>query len=410
VVLWLASWAAAQENLPDAFLPIPIAPLFETIKDLKGAPGILDRILSCSAYREHLRALGDRQIVMIGYSDSTKDGGYLAACWGLYEAQLLLQRPAEVHRVQLVFFHGRGAALGRGGGPAARHIRSLPPGTIQAGMRITEQGEVLAERYDDPNIARRHLQQMLSAVITWSAQDRSVWETGLRLTNEILGSLSQRSEEVYRDLVERPGFIRYFEDATPITQIEKLPIGSRPARRGANRSLTSLRAIPWVFSWTQSRHMIPAWYGLGTALSEAIAENGSDLRAIYKENGFFHATIDNAILALAKADMGIARLHSELVEDAETRRTVWGLISKEYSRTVEAVLFLTGQEELLDDVPWLKRSIEVRNPYVDPLNIVQVELFRRLRAAPEGSPESRRAAELIRLTIQGIAAGLRTTG
>jgi phosphoenolpyruvate carboxylase len=236
------------------------------------------------------------------------------------------------------------------------------------------------------------------------------------LPRELLEQLARSSRTAYRELVDHPGFIRYFEEATPIQGIEDLPIGSRPARRGTERSLATLRAIPWVFSWNQSRHMIPAWYGLGTALDEVLVTSGSDaddwtrLQALYRESGFFRATIDNAELALAKADMGIARIHSRLVEDPAIRREVWERIETEYEKTRRAVLALTGQEELLAGVPWLRRSILVRNPYVDPLNLLQVELFRQMREAEEGSEAEGAARSLIRLTIQGIAGGLRTTG
>jgi phosphoenolpyruvate carboxylase len=416
-VLWLSSWAAVRAELPGGWIPIPIAPLFETIDDLRNAPDVLDALLAQPAYRRQVAALGDRQMVMVGYSDSTKDGGYLAASWSLHEAQFRMQEPARRHGVSLVFFHGRGGALGRGGGPAARHIRSLPPQTLRAGLRITEQGEVLSERYDDPWIARRHLQQMLSSVLR-SAGGAKLGAGGHEpespgLLFELIPALARRSRAAYRELVEIPGFIRYFEEATPITQIEELPIGSRPSRRRPDRSLETLRAIPWVFSWTQSRHLLPAWYGIGSALEPELEEGGESwtaLRSLYAGGGFFRATIDNAALALAKADMGIAGLHGALVEDAEVREAVDARIQAEHERARRAVLDLTGQQDLLDDIPWLKRSIDVRNPYVDPLNMIQVELFRRLRTAEEGSPEAEAAAALIRLTIQGIAGGLRTTG
>jgi len=424
-VLWLSRWAALREGLEGGHLPVPIAPLFETIQDLEGAEGTLDELFSHPVYREHLRALGDRQVVMVGYSDSTKDGGYLAASWGLYAAQYRMERPAAAHGVQLVFFHGRGGALGRGGGPAARHVRSLPPATLRAGIRITEQGEVLAERYDDPRIARRHLQQMLSAVLDRAGAalaqggetlgqeppDRSAAGGPGEGVQRLLPGLAERSREVYRELVELPGFIRYFEEATPITQIEELPLGSRPSHRRAERSLETLRAIPWVFSWTQSRHLLPAWYGLGTAL-EAARKAGEEeaLRELYRTSHFFRATMDNAELALAKADLGIARIHAGLVEDPEVREKVWSRIADEFRRAEEGVRALTRGGELLDGVPWLQRSIQVRNRYVDPLNLIQVELFRRLRSAPLEAPERVRLATLVRLTIQGIAGGLRTTG
>jgi phosphoenolpyruvate carboxylase len=425
-VLWLSRWAAARAGLPGDRLPVPIAPLFETIDDLASAPETLDLLLSHPAYREELDALGGRQMVMIGYSDSTKDGGYMAAAWNLFDAQSRMQATAEGHGVPLVFFHGRGGALGRGGGPAARHIRSLPPATLRAGLRITEQGEVLAERYDDRRVAGRHLEQMLSAVLKGggrallpaSGPDIGDGPDGAEppLPRSLLEFLARTSRAAYRELVDHPGFIRYFEEATPIRGIEDLPIGSRPARRAGERSLDSLRAIPWVFSWTQSRHMIPAWYGLGAAVEAAKTGGAGDpdamdtLKHLYRESSFFRATIDNAELALAKADMGIARIHGKLVQDADVRREIGQRIEAEFERSRAAVLAITGQDELLDQVPWLKRSIQVRNPYVDPLNLLQVALFRRLRAASEGSKAESEARELIRLTIQGIAGGLRTTG
>ncbi len=420
VVLWLSSWGAARAGMPKARLPIPIVPLFETIEDLAHADATLGTLLGDPAYHEHLDATGGRQIVMIGYSDSTKDGGYMAASWGLFEAQARMHRAAREEGVELIFFHGRGGALGRGGGPAARHIRSLPASTLNAGLRITEQGEVLSERYDDPRIASRHLEQMLSAVLdrgaaglVGSGSDGRESPGGdspaaSGVPNDLLERLATTSREAYRELVEHPGFVQYFEEATPIRGIEDLPIGSRPARRSSDRSLETLRAIPWVFSWTQSRHMIPAWFGLGTAL-EAAHEEVPALRDFYRRSGFFRATIDNAALALAKADMGIARVHSRLVGDPAVRDEIWGRISAEYERTRAGVLALTGREALLDETPWLQRSIEVRNPYVDPLNLIQVELFRRLRELGEdGDTDELRS--LIRLTIQGIAGGLRTTG
>jgi phosphoenolpyruvate carboxylase len=430
VVLWLSRWAAARAGLPGARLPIPIVPLFETIDDLAGADATLEALLGHPAYRAHLEATGGRQIVMIGYSDSTKDGGYMAASWGLFEAQARMHRAARSHGVELIFFHGRGGALGRGGGPAARHIRSLPASTMNAGLRITEQGEVLSERYDDPRIASRHLGKVLSAVLDRGAAGRvaAAPEEGESpasgttarsgIPNDLLEGLAATSREVYRELVEHPGFMQYFEEATPIRGIEDLPIGSRPARRTPDRSLKTLRAIPWVFSWNQSRHMLPAWYGLGTALESARDESGGipALREFYRSSGFFRATIDNAALALARADMGIARVHSRMVRDPEVREEIWRRISAEYDRTRDGVLELTGHEALLDDTPWLQRSIAVRNPYVDPLNLIQVELFRRLRELRESEPDEGATQPedelrgLIRLTIQGIAGGLRTTG
>ncbi len=412
VVLWLCKWAANQEGLHEGRLPMPIAPLFETIDDLARAPQTLEAILNNDAYMEHAQALGSKQVVMIGYSDSTKDGGYLAACWHLYDAQVAIEQATTKHGLDVVFFHGRGGSLGRGGGPAARSITSLPPQTLRSGMRITEQGEVLAERYDDPDIAHRHLEQMLGATLAWASQADIECAQQSRPMHDVIGEMAAHARRTYRELVDQPGFIAYFEQATPIEQIEQLPIGSRPSRRAGVRSLEKLRAIPWVFSWTQCRHMIPAWYGLGSALTQrmTIRSERERLKQLYTDDPFFRATIDNAALALAKSDMDIAHVHASLVEDVAVREAVWSAIREEYDRSRKAVLALIGKRQLLSDVPWLKRSIEVRNPYVDPLNIIQVDLFRRLRSLPPDSAQHDTIAAIIRLSIQGIAGGLRTTG
>jgi len=412
-VLWLCQWAARQAGLPEDHLPMPIVPLFETIDDLHRAPAVLDAMLRHPAYARHVDRDGGRQLIMIGYSDSTKDGGYLSASWTTYRSQIDLQEAAEKHDVRTVFFHGRGGSLGRGGGPAARSILSLPPRTVGGAVRLTEQGEVLAERYDDPHVARRHLEQITWATLLVSAMDRrepdSHWV-------DLMNDLAARSREVYRELVDQPGFIDYFVQGTPIDEIERLPIGSRPARRSGKRSLSDLRAIPWVFSWTQNRHLIPAWYGLGAAMEQCAGEDESaadHLRTMYQSWPFFTATINNAALALAKADMDIAHQYTSLVDDPANREAIWQRISGEYRRCVSWILRITEQRELLDDIPWLKRSIEVRNPYVDPLNFVQIEQFRRTRSAADVEPDEAAidaARTRIRLTIQGIAAGLRTTG
>ncbi len=402
-VLWLVSWEGA---------PLRIIPLFETIDDLNRASLMLREILTHPAYREYLAAHDNIQTVMIGYSDSTKDGGYLAANWSLYKAQGMLHRTARELGIKTIFFHGRGGSLGRGGGPAARSILSLPPETLASGLRMTEQGEVLADRYDDPQVAYRHLEQVAWATLMAAGRPlsspRESWQG-------IMDRLSERSLAAYRELVEAPGFLAYFGQATPIEEIESLPIASRPARRHGERRLADLRAIPWVFAWTQSRHLLPAWYGVGGAFEELAgeSENGWDgFKAMYREWAFFRATIDNAVLALAKTDINIARHYASLVEDAEGRARIWQTIAGEYERSCRAVLTVTGQPELLADVPWLQRSIQVRNPNTDPLNFIQIEWLKRLRAA-EGRADEREIEEyhdLLRLTIQGLAAGMRTTG
>lgn len=426
-VLWLWKWTLAEVGRMGRHAGVPeptelkIVPLFEKIRDLAQAAETLEGMFANPAYRAHLAQQGDRQMVMLGYSDSTKDGGYLAACWGLYRAQRELSQVAARYRVQLTFFHGRGGSLGRGGGPAARGILSLPPEALDGTLRLTEQGEVLAERYDDVHIAFRHLEQVSWATLVASALPElrgPVPKTANveEVAGPLMQRLAERSYSAYRELVDQPGFIRFFGVATPVDEIENLPIASRPARRRGERTLADLRAIPWVFSWTQNRCLIPAWYGLGTAFAELRDQDPEGWRllsSLYREWPFFTATIDNACLALAKVELAIAHRYSELMEeDEETRQRLWSLISAEYQRSRSTVLQITGQSELLSSTPWLQRSIEARNPFVDPINLLQIELLRRRRAitsapADQGDDPLR---DLLRLTVQGIAAGMRTTG
>ena len=413
-VLWLWRWAqhqAAAAGRPVAPHDIAVVPLFEKIDDLAHAHETLATMLAEPAYREHLARRGDRQIVMVGYSDSTKDGGYLAACCGLQAAQERLHATAAASNVHLTFFHGRGGSLGRGGGPAARGILSLPSATLDGSLRLTEQGEVLAERYDDAEIARRHLDQ-----VTWATLVASTVPPPEPLPEwtALAERMAGQSLAAYRELVDQPGFIGYFSKTTPIDDIENLPIGSRPARRRGERTLDDLRAIPWVFAWTQSRCMIPAWYGLGAALAAVKYEDRRGWQQIgdmYRRWPFFQATIDNATLALAKADMTIASHYSELDDDADARRRIWQRIAAEYDRARQAILDLVGSKELLGGTPWFQRSIEARNPYVDPLNLIQVDFMRRRQAEVEADPAAGEFhRDLLRLCVQGIAAGMRTTG
>ncbi len=414
-VLWLweqtaSEGAAKEEDGGEATFRLPIVPLLETIEDLQHGPAILAGMFEVEAYREYLGAQQDRQVVMLGYSDSTKDGGYLSACWSLYQAQQALHTEAAAHGVELTFFHGRGGSLGRGGGPTARSIRSLPTGTFDGALRLTEQGEVLAERYEDPSIAHRHLEQ-----VTWSSmlaagepgeKDREGW-------GEMMAGLERASYGNYRELVEQPDFVEFFRRATPLAEIEQLPMGSRPSRRRSGGGLSDLRAIPWVFSWTQCRCLIPAWYGLGSAVEGATkdAKSLKLLQTMYREWPFFRATLDNAEMALAKADMGIAEQYASLVGKSEDLARIGVMISEEFVRTRDALLAIMENEELLDDTLWLKESIRVRDRYIDPLNFIQVELLRRLQGgSEEGQEEIDELRHLARLTINGLAAGMRTSG
>ena len=414
-VLWLWRWAVGRAEArgePVGDHTIAIVPLFEKIGDLADAEQTLGAILDEPAYADHLARSGNRQIVMVGYSDSTKDGGYLAACWGLQDAQRRLHDVAEARGVGLTFFHGRGGSLGRGGGPAARGILSLPAKSLDGSLRLTEQGEVLAERYDDADIASRHLEQVSWATLVASSVRRVDPEPAW---TQLAEWMSGRSREVYRELVDQPGFIAYFSQTTPIEDIENLPIASRPSRRRGERSLDDLRAIPWVFAWTQSRCMIPAWYGLGTALIEIKYADRQRWRTVcdmYRGWPFFQATIDNATLALAKADMVIAQRYSELCCDDDVRRRIWQRIAAERDKARQAILDIVGGGELLANTPWFQRSIEARNPSIDPLNLIQIEFMRRRDGAPpaNGGQPDPAFGDLLRLCVQGIAAGMRTTG
>lgn len=403
--LWRSAWIQChknEENLPH----LAIMPLFETIDDLRNAAAILDRLLANEAYQQYLGTDGQpHQIVMVGYSDSTKDGGYLTACWELHKSQEKLAEVAEKQHVALTVFHGRGGALGRGGGPAARAIQSLPRKAVGGRLRVTEQGEVLSERYDDPVIAHRHLEQIVNATLMVSAATSRTPDPSWI---DAMNQLSKESLRKYRELVEHPGFLHYFDRATPISEIDTLPIGSRPSRRGQRKSLSDLRAIPWTFAWTQSRHVLPAWFGLGTAARVLVDSEKSEwslLRTMYRQWPMFTALIDNAELALAKSDMQIARSYAKLCNQKSSDE-VWNLILPEFERSCGAILMIKENTELLADIDWLRKSVSTRNPYVDPLNLAQISLLRRLRQ----SDSNDELVELVRLSIQGIAAGLRTTG
>ncbi|MEM9111167.1 MAG: phosphoenolpyruvate carboxylase [Planctomycetota bacterium] len=391
---WLGRLAAKLRGYDQPKALLPIAPLFETIDDLANADQTLDALLSSEPYMAHVRATGGRQMCMVGYSDSCKDGGYLASNFGLYDAQTRLAATAKQHGIGLVLFHGRGGSLGRGGGPAARGVLSLPPEAVGFKVRITEQGEVLAERYDDPEVAFRHVEQVAWATLLVSAEKADkidpVWK-------DELAKASQASTACYRALRDDPGFLAYFDKATPINTIETMPIGSRPSRRRGARELKDLRAIPYTFAWTQNRHLLTGWYGLGTGLSQIDLETRL---AMYDGWPMFRGMIHNAELALIKCDMQIARHYAELVDDGGSTR-LFETICTEFDRTRAVVLETAQRDEMLSGIDWLQRSVRVRNPYVDPLNLIQIELMRR-GLDPQG--------DLLRQSVQAIAAGLRNTG
>lgn len=406
-VLWL--WRQSGIGQASSTAP-PIVPLLETIDDLKQGPQILEQMFTIDAYREHVRHHGDQQMIMLGYSDSTKDGGYLSACWSLYKAQQQLSQAAAKYGIELSFFHGRGGSLGRGGGPAARSILSLPESTFHGKLRLTEQGEVLADRYDDAKIAYRHLEQVVwSSLLAAHSTSKKPDDQWLKTIDE----LAEVSFVKYRELLESDNFVEFFRCATPISEVEQLPIGSRPSRRKPGGGLSDLRAIPWVFSWTQSRCLIPAWYGIGAAMGAAVDDPDQlkQLRQMYAKWPFFRALVDNAELALAKSDLQIAGEYASLTEGNQALEPIRNAVSNEYREASRVVLALTGQEELLDGTPWLKEAIRIRNRYIDPLNLIQVELMRRGQKATDPTDQEREdLRHAIRLSINGIAAGMRTSG
>jgi phosphoenolpyruvate carboxylase len=390
-------------------------PLFESIEDLRNAPKICSDLWNSPGYKELLASWGNTQEVMLGYSDSNKDGGMLTSTWEIFRAHRALHEVARDCGVRLRLFHGRGGTVGRGGGPTHRAIYAQPVGAFDGEIRITEQGEVLHWKYSDPVLAERNLELMVAASLDalarpnalipgrrYSGVMRAEWESAFE-------ELSAISFACYRErIIADPEVLHYFEVATPVAELEHARIGSRPARRKGQMSFENLRAIPWVFGWTQSRLLVPAWFGVGTAFAEFAQKPGGTelLRDMMADFPLFIDVVRNVEMALAKADVGIASLYASLVPDAALRERVFGMLKAEFERTREAVLAVTGQKELLDSNPVLARSILLRNPYVDPMSVIQVDLLRRKRAG-EDTDEVNRA---IAGTISGIAAGLRNTG
>jgi phosphoenolpyruvate carboxylase len=356
-------------------------------------------------------------MVMIGYSDSNKDGGYLAANWALYQAQENVARLCREHKLKLTLFHGRGGTVARGGGPANRAIRSQPPGTIGGRFRLTEQGEIIASRYANRHLAHRHLEQIASAVLLASSPVPPNGEAEIPdAWREAMDTMSAAALKAYRALVyETPGFLDYWKFATPLDEVARLAIGSRPAsRQVGSLGVENIRAIPWVFSWMQSRFNLPGWYGLGSGLEAISLSNPESLlliKEMYEQWPFFRALIDNAEMSLLKADMGIAALYSQLVPDQDLAGQIFDRLMAEFERTKETILRVTGHKELLEGEPVIQRSVHLRNPYVDPLNYIQIEMLRRLRVLPDPDTDHAEALrEAIELTINGIASGLRNTG
>ena len=385
-------------------------PLFESIEALQRSADVMRTLWTHPEYRALLDSWNGWQEVMLGYSDSNKDGGMFTSTWELHKAHHALHQLARECGVKLRIFHGRGGTVGRGGGPTHAAIMAQPVGDFSGEIRITEQGEVLNWKYLDPMLAEWNLEVMVAAALGALARPNRERPGDEDQWHEPMESMSTSAFAYYRrHIAENPEIVQYFEEATPVNELELARIGSRPARRSASRSLNDLRAIPWVFGWMQSRHAVPAWFGVGHALESFAARGGSESRELQRmarEFPLFAEMIRNVELAMAKADLSIARLYSGLVRDTQLGERVFSMLSQEFDRARKSILWLTGQNELLERNPVLMRSIKLRNPYVDPLSLIQVELLRRKRSG-ETSDDLNYA---LGATMNGIAAGLHNTG
>ena len=392
-------------------LHVNIIPLFETIEDLRSCGPIMEELFSIPYYRALLKSRGNTQEVMLGYSDSNKDGGYLTANWELYKAELILVEVFKKHGVELRLFHGRGGTVGRGGGPSYDAILAQPPGSVNGQIRITEQGEVISSKYSNPEIGRRNLETLIAATMEATLLHPHGADSAMPEYHRIMEKLSVNAFAAYRKLVyETPGFTEYFFIATPIREIAELNIGSRPSARKASDKIEDLRAIPWVFSWGLNRTLLPGWLGFGSAVKQFIEKEGeaglAQLQAMYKNWAFFRGLMSNMDMVLSKTDMGIAASYSELVKDLDLRTRIFGAINQEYDDTLAMLFKVTGNTTLLQDNPAFARSLLTRTPYIDPLNHLQIALLLRHRAGDTDELVKR----AIHLTINGIATGLRNSG
>ena len=396
--------ALARLAVPDGSLVLDVVPLFESREDLRRAPKELDRLLALPSEQQRLDAGGRRFEVMLGYSDSTKDAGFLAANIALFEAQAALTEWAGRNSVSLTLFHGRGGAVGRGGGPANRAILGQAPGSVDGRFKLTEQGETVFSRYRTIPLAQRHLEQLTNATLLASVHPADQPDPR-DLDWELIHSMARASEAAYRELVDSDDFAAFFAAVTPSQELGALQLGSRPAKRGGGDDLASLRAIPWSFAWAQARINLTGWYGLGTALAagRALAGGIQPVRELVARWPFLQTVIDNAALSLVKADMLIARRYLALSDRADLAAR----ITDEYARTETMVLDLIRQRRLLEDRPVLRRAVDLRNPYVDVLSFLQVRALERLRA---GDEHAERWRHLVKLTVNGVSAGLQNTG
>ncbi|MGF7050433.1 phosphoenolpyruvate carboxylase [Paenibacillus sp. DS2015] len=393
-------------------------PLFETIEDLHAAPDIMRQVLNMPIYRQAVSAMNDLQEIMLGYSDSNKDGGAVTANWELRVALKDITTVADDFDVKLKFFHGRGGALGRGGMPLNRSILAQPASTVGGGIKITEQGEVISSRYSLQGIAYRSLDQATSALVTAAINARSphdaAYEKQEKEWDQIVKGISEVSLHKYQDLIFRdPDFLTFFKESTPLPEVGELNIGSRPSKRKNSDRFEDLRAIPWVFAWTQSRYLLPAWYAAGTGIQSYYQNNEENLKVLqemYTNFSFFTSLIDSLQMAIAKADLIIAKEYANMTKEESYRQRIFSQIEDEFKLTTDLILKITGQKEILDNVPVIQESIKLRNPYVDPLSYLQVQLLSELREIRDQGEDNSELLREVLLTINGIAAGLRNTG
>ena len=399
-----------EGSLTAARLDINIIPLFETIEDLQKSAATMGALFRLPGYRALLASRGDEQEVMLGYSDSNKDGGFLTSGWELYKAEIELTRVFRAHGIRLRLFHGRGGSVGRGGGPSYHAILAQPAGAVSGQIRLTEQGEVISTKYGTADTGRRNLEVLLAATLEASLTDHENQVEPAETFHGVMDELSARAFGAYRGLVyETPGFTSYFRQSTVVSEIASLNIGSRPASRKASERIEDLRAIPWVFSWAQCRLMLPGWYGFGSAVDGYLAAHPdglATLRRMLRSWSFFRSLLSNMDMVLAKSDLAIASRYAELVSDADLRQRIFGRIRAEWELTRHHLLTILEQDDFLADNPMLKQSLKLRVPYMDPLNHLQVELLKRHRAGEIDE----RLARGIHITINGIAAGLRNSG
>ncbi|HEX5674256.1 MAG TPA: phosphoenolpyruvate carboxylase, partial [Azonexus sp.] len=393
-----------------AQLDVNIIPLFETIEDLQKSAATMDGLFSLPAYRALIAGCGNEQEVMLGYSDSNKDGGFLTSGWELYKAEIELARVFGAHGVRLRLFHGRGGSVGRGGGPSYHAILAQPVGAVLGQIRLTEQGEVISTKYGNPDTGRRNLEVLLAATLEASLTDHENRVEPTETFYPVMDQLSALAFTAYRRLVyETPGFTTYFRQSTVVSEIATLNIGSRPASRKPSERIEDLRAIPWVFSWAQCRLMLPGWYGFGSAVDAYLQANSDGLltlRRMVHAWPFFKSLLSNMDMVLAKTDLAIASRYAELVTDAGLRDSIFQRIKAEWELSRKHLFSILEQDEFLADNPLLKHSLQLRSPYMDPLNHLQVELLKRHRAGETDE----RVARGIHLAINGIASGLRNSG